>query len=170
MKPEDVDLSMMDAALELARQALVEDQLPVGCIITAGRNILGLGRRSASTHFRLDHAEMMALREALPADQAKSFSTAAVTVYTTLEPCIMCYGAILHARLPRIVFALEDPYGGATSVSLGNIPRHLMTPLPTVVGGVRRTEARRLFAQYFRSTKNPFWVSHPDNPLCLLCR
>lgn len=163
------DRPLMALAVSLGRQALLEDELPVGCVIARGHDILGVGRRAKDYHYRLDHAEIVAMRQALPCTPSHDFLVTGLTLYTTLEPCIMCFGAILHAKIPRVIYALADPFGGATEISIGRVPRHVDSR-PQVVGGLMRYEARQLFAEFFRTTKNQFWRLHQDNPLCQLCR
>jgi len=165
------DERFMHVALVLAREAAGQDQLPVGAIIvSADGSIAGSGRKRPESHWRLDHAEMVALREAVPSGAAVQGDerVRGMTVYTTLEPCLMCFGAILNARLDRIVYALEDPYGGGTRLSREHMPPRHREVFPAITAGVLRDEAAAVFREFFRTTKSRFW-SNPDNPLVRVC-
>lgn len=156
----------MRLAMEQAEHALREDELPVGAVVAKAGEILGIGRRSANGNTRLDHGEMMALREAFDRDHRAADE---MTIYTTLEPCAMCFGAILNGRVRRVVYALEDPYGGATKFRLEHMPPRHREKFPEIVGGVLREEARDLFRTFFQTTGKDFWRDHTDNPLVQLC-
>lgn len=159
------DSMYMHIALELSRAALAEDQLPVGCVIVRHDGILAQARKLPDGHHILDHAEMLAIRQAF---KPQEWDMAGVTLYTTLEPCLMCWGTILTSRIPRVVFALEDPYGGASCVEGACVKRH-RDRRPEVYGGLGRGRALRQFRQYFDTTANPYWSSHRDNPLVKVC-
>jgi tRNA(adenine34) deaminase len=160
------DTHYMQRAIALAEQALQEGDLPVGAIVVYNNEIIGSGRRAPHQDTRLDHAEMVALREA-SAHFGMNLPRG-VTVYTTLEPCMKCAGAMLNAKVERVVYALEDPYGGACNffnqVS-AQLPVRHRDDVMTSSGGVLREEVRNLFAQFFSTTTNEFWTSHPENPL-----
>lgn len=160
------DIKFMRLAIEEARLALQEDELPVGAIVILNNEIRGRGRRTASGNRRLDHGEMRALREALSKDHKLADK---MTIYTTLEPCVMCFGAILNSRIKRVVFALEDPYGGATHFKPNHMPERHQVRFPKIIKGTLREEVRELFREFFRTTKNDFWSSHPENPLVKIC-
>lgn len=154
----------MDLALQEGLLALRDDRLPVGCVIVEDGKVIAKGRRSEGDHATLDHAEMLALRSVV---QPPRRSARGLTLYTTLEPCVMCFGAIIHNRVARVVYALEDPYGGAARVDVTHISRH-GEGLPIIEGGCGRDSAIPLFRQFFASTKDPFWSTHPENELCRL--
>ena len=145
----DVDESLMGLALAEAARAVEHDDVPVGAVLVGPD-----GRLLAAAHnereLRQDptaHAEVLALRAA--ADALGSWHLDGCTLYVTLEPCVMCAGALLNARLGRLVFGAADPKGGATS-TLYNVcadPR-LNHNLP-VTHGVLGTEAAALLAGFF---------------------
>ena len=145
----DVDESLMGLALAEAARAVEHDDVPVGAVVVGPD-----GRLLASAHnereLRRDptaHAEVLALRAA--ADALGSWHLDGCTLYVTLEPCVMCAGALLSARLGRLVFGAADPKGGATS-TLYNVcadPR-LNHNLP-VTHGVLATEAATLLTGFF---------------------
>ncbi|GLK73013.1 nucleoside deaminase [Ancylobacter dichloromethanicus] len=149
------DDRMMGEALAEAAAALQEGVFPVGAVLAKGTDILGRARKTmASNH--LSHAEMNLFHKVFMGDYR--FSRAdGLTLYTTLEPCVMCFGTLLHLPIVRLVFAMEDAYGGCASVTLnGAPPRHAARPV-AIAGGVRRDEARALFASFLDTTAEPFW-------------
>ena len=150
----------MRFAIEEAHAALSKGNLPSGAIVVLNDEIIGKGYRLS----KLDHAEMTALREAL----AKNKFAKAMTIYTTLEPCIMCFGAILHTSIGRAVYALEDPYGGATCLTSSVMPPRHKIKYPLITRGILREEVMILFKEFFLITKHPFWQSR-ENPLVKLC-
>jgi tRNA(adenine34) deaminase len=163
---KNFDTYWMRIALEQAALALHEDELPVGAAVVVGEMVIGVGRKFRGGQFRLDHAEMVALREVLT-DHEEGFE--GLTLYTTLEPCMQCFGAALNAKLGRIVYALVDPYGGATRIPRSTMPIRHREEFPDIVSGVLREESRQLLEQFFRTTKNRFWSTAVDNPLYQLC-
>jgi tRNA(adenine34) deaminase len=156
------DVTNMEMALSLAREALDAGEFPVGCVIAAGGQVVARGRRMNSMGEQvneIDHAEIVALRslpgaEALPTDVE-------VSLYSTLEPCLMCFGAILLSRVDRIVYAYEDVMGGGTRCD-----RSSLTPLYkdrriAVVGSVMRKESLALFQTFFSNPANDYWQGSP---------
>lgn len=158
----------MMMAIEEAKLSLSEDELPVGAIIAVDGKIYGKGRRMVHGNTRLEHAEIRTLREALALDKERKLD-GKMTIYTTLEPCMMCFGTILHSKIGRVVYALEDPYGGATHLKSEHLPLRHRTRLPEITGGVMRKEVKGLFRGYFKNTKNKFWITHRENPLVKVC-
>ncbi len=142
----------MALALEQARLAHARDEVPVGALLVVGEQVL------AATHNRVrergdarQHAEMLALDQALVAHGHGRLEGA--TLYCTLEPCFMCAGALSHARIARVVFALRDPKFGALA-SLGAVltdPRHNHRALLTE--GVGREASRSLLQSFFRTKR-----------------
>ncbi len=107
-----VDEKMMEAALALAAEAAAEGEVPVGCVIALGDCIVGRGRnRRETAKHALAHAELEAIDEACRT--LRGWRLWQCTLYVTLEPCPMCAGAILNARIPRVVYGAEDPKAGA---------------------------------------------------------
>jgi len=117
-----LDLSFMQRALELAREAERAGEVPVGAVIVKDNAIIGEGwNRPISGHDPSAHAEMIAMRAA--AQSLNNYRLLDTTLYVTLEPCAMCAGAMVHARLKRLVFAATDPKAGAAG-SIFNIVQH----------------------------------------------
>lgn len=152
----DRDETMMGFALDEARRALDAGHLPVGAVLASGERLLGRGRKAMGSN-HLDHAEMRVFREVFTGSYSYARSEA-ITLYTTLEPCIMCWGTLLHLPVQRLVYAMPDAYGGCASITLvGEPPRHAGRQRE-VRGNVRRDEARGLFRQFLDTTTEPFWV------------
>jgi tRNA(adenine34) deaminase len=152
------DHHLMDLALEQARQALAAGEFPVGCVVADDRRVLAsAGRRGSRgpAPSELDHAEIIALRrlDALAEPAARG----RLTLVTTLEPCLMCYGAILLAGIGRIVYAYEDVMGGGTGCPLDRLPPLYGQRAAEIRAGVRRTEALALFHAFFADPGNGYW-------------
>lgn len=142
----------MAAALEEAHQALAEGEFPVGCVMTAGGRIVARGRRqnsAGSACNEIDHAEVLTLRR-LVAEQP-GIDMGEVTVYSTLEPCLMCYATLLLSGVRSFVWAYEDVMGGGA-----NLPLYMLNTLYAqmrvhLVDRVLRPESLLLFQQFFRT-------------------
>ena len=151
----------MRLALEQARQTLVESEYPVGAIVVFQGEVIGQGRKM-STDFHMGHAEMQALSNALYGKRYRREDE--LTIYTTLEPCVMCFGTILNCPVTKVVYAMEDVYGGATNIPASSLPVRHLTKKPEIVSGVLREESRTLLKNFLNVTQDPFWLN-PDNPL-----
>jgi tRNA(adenine34) deaminase len=148
-----LDALGMQAALEMARQAEAEGEVPVGAVVLdVHGKILGRGyNRCISDHDPTAHAEIVALRDA--AARVGNYRLPGLALYVTLEPCVMCMGAMLHARLARVVFGAADPKTGACGSVLdvpavGQINHHT-----TVVGGVMAQECAAALRSFFRTRR-----------------
>jgi tRNA(adenine34) deaminase len=145
----DLDMHFMQRALELAREAARAGEVPVGAVIVKEGAIAGEGwNRPISTHDPSAHAEMIAMRNA--AQSLQNYRLLDTTLYVTLEPCAMCAGAMVHARVKRLVFAATDPRAGAAG-SIFNIAQHsALNHRLEVTSGVMAedcaSELRRFFA------------------------
>ncbi len=146
------DKAWMRLALQVAERALETDDVPVGAIAVANGKIIGRGwNRREADHDPTAHAEMIALREA--ALTIGSWRLDDVTLYCTLEPCAMCAGALVLARLPRLVYAAADPKTGAAG-SIMDIARHpRLNHQVRVEGGVLAAESAALLRGFFRKLR-----------------
>ena len=143
-----MDLTYMDEALALARQAAAEGEVPVGCVIVRGDRIVGRGRNRRETgKTALAHAEIEAINEACRA--LGGWRLWDCTLYVTLEPCPMCAGAILGARIPRVVYGASDKKYGAVG-SVCNLFSMEFNHHPTVEAGVRAEESAALMEEFFK--------------------
>lgn len=158
------DEYFMELTLIEAKKALSKGQLPVGSVIVRAGNVIALGHRDGDGNGRLNHAEMIVMTDAL----SKFSGGTEMTIYSSLEPCIMCFGMLVNVRVARIVFALEDPYGGAAHLSAEAMPLRNRMKFPLISKGIGREESKALFREYFGSTSDPFW-QNPSNPLVSLC-
>jgi tRNA(adenine34) deaminase len=148
----------MQQALALARQALDRGEFPVGCIMTYQGQVVAKGeRRGTRRHIpgELDHAEMIALRQL--ETQADPMDRSRITVYATLEPCLMCFGALLISGIGTIVFAYEDAMGGGTACDRRQLPPLYRDHGVQIVPGVGRKESLDLFKRYFSNPEMDYW-------------
>jgi tRNA(adenine34) deaminase len=144
-----VDEEFMDQALQQARTALAAGEVPVGAlVVTREGTVIGRGfNRPISSQDPTGHAEIMALREA--ARNAGNYRLTGMTLYCTLEPCVMCAGAIVHARIARLVFGALDPKAGAAGSIYNVVADPRLNHQPEVVPGVRESECRQLLQEFF---------------------
>ena len=154
MSPTALDLSAMRRALVLADAAAAEDDVPVGAVVVdASGTIRGEGRNlREATHDPTAHAEVVALRRA--AEALGTWHLAECTLVVTLEPCIMCAGAVLQARVPRVVFGAWDAKAGAAG-SMYDVLRDRRLPHRVeVVGGVAEGEASTRLQAFFDARRD----------------
>ena len=143
----------MRLALDQARQAWAQGEVPVGAVVfNAERECIGQGyNRTITDSDPTAHAEIVALRHA--AASSGNYRLPGATVYVTLEPCAMCLGAMLHARIARVVYGAPDPKTGACGgvIDLAAEPR--LNHHTQVTGGVLAGECGDLLRQFFRSRR-----------------
>ena len=143
----------MRAALALAHAAAADGEVPVGCVIADGAGrIIGRGRnRRERTHRADAHAEMEAIAEACRA--CGTWRLDGCTLYVTLEPCPMCAGAIVNARIPRVYYGARDEAMGACGGVL-NLFMERFPFRPALVGGILKDECRAVLADFFRTLRS----------------
>ena len=145
------ELQFMDEALELAKQAAAEGEVPVGCVIVRGGQIVGRGRNRRETEkTALGHAEIEAIAQACEA--LGGWRLWDCTLYVTLEPCPMCAGAIVNARIPRVVYGAADSKSGACG-SVCDLFSMAFNHKPEVTSGVREQEAAALLQEFFQNLR-----------------
>ncbi|MGB5745704.1 MAG: nucleoside deaminase [Desulfobacterales bacterium] len=148
----------MKKALDQAEHALAEGEFPVGCVMVYQDKILVNGSRKGTigdNRNEIDHAEMMALRSLIEIED--TIDPGKITAFCTMEPCLMCYGALILAGVGEIVFAYEDVMGGGTGCELSRLkPLYKNSPV-TVVPGVMRAESLKIFKTYFSNPANSYW-------------
>lgn len=155
LPPRETDLAAMARARELAAEAAAHGDIPVGAVVTdVSGAILGEGRNLRElTHDPLAHAEVVALRAA--AEALGSWNLEHCTLVVTLEPCLMCAGAISQARVGRVVFGAWDDKAGAAG-SLYDVLRDRRLPHRSeVIGGVEAEEAAALLRAFFLARRDP---------------
>lgn len=151
--PPASDVDFMREALALARAAALRDEVPVGAVLVREGQIIGSGyNRPIETHDPSAHAEIVALRAAGLAQ--RDYRLAGTTLYVTLEPCIMCASALVHARVARVVFGTWDPKAGAAGsiADIFSIPQ--LNHRVDVFGGVLAEECATLLADFFRARRS----------------
>ena len=145
------DLYFMDQALELAKEAAAEGEVPVGCVIVRNGEIVGRGRnRRETAKTALGHAEIEAIAEAN--HNLGGWRLWECTLYVTLEPCPMCAGAIVNARIPRVVYGASDSKCGACG-SVCDLFNMDFNHHPTVEKGIREEEAAALMTEFFQNLR-----------------
>ena len=141
------DLQFMDAALELAKEAAADGEVPVGCVIVRNGQIVGRGRNRRETgKTALGHAEIEAIAETC--QNLGGWRLWDCTLYVTLEPCPMCAGAIINARIPRVVFGASDAKCGACG-SVCDLFQMDFNHHPQVELGIREEESSALLSEFF---------------------
>jgi tRNA(adenine34) deaminase len=142
----------MRMALREAERALEHDDVPIGAVVVREGEVVGTGHNERE--LRQDptaHAEMMALRESARA--AGSWRVLDTVIYVTLEPCAMCAGAIVLARVPRVVFGAADPKAGACGSVLDVLGEPRLNHRPTVGGGLLGEECSGLLSAFFAARR-----------------
>jgi tRNA(adenine34) deaminase len=142
------DEGFMREALQLARQAQHSGEVPVGAIVVRDGQVVGRGyNQPILSHDPTAHAEVVALRDA--AKRLANYRLGGCELYVTLEPCAMCVGAILHARLARIVYGAGDPKTGACGSVTNLLADASLNHHTTAVSGVLADEAAELLRAFF---------------------
>lgn len=145
----DANERWMRLALEEADAAALKGEVPIGCVIVLGDQVIGRGHNlRETTNDPTTHAEVVAIRDA--ASALRSWRLEDTTLYVTLEPCVMCAGAIVNARIPRVVYGADDPKAGAcrTLFSIGQDARlnHRFELTPDVLATDSAERLRAFFA------------------------
>ena len=149
----------MEKALVEAEQAYSRGEFPVGCVIVHNDRIIATGaRKGTAADSRIsetDHAEIMALKQL--EELSPSVDHSQMVIYSTMEPCLMCLGAILISGIRHIVFAYEDVMGGGTRCDLSRLPDLYSSQKVTLIRNVLRNRSLHLFKRYFADQKNVYW-------------
>lgn len=156
--PLSFDTSMTDdefmaQALELAREAQAAGEVPVGAVVVQEGTVVGRGyNRPISSNDPSAHAEMVALRDA--AARLGNYRLAGCDLFVTLEPCVMCAGAIMHARIGRLIFGARDPKTGACGSVIDLFAEDRLNHHTRVIGNVRSDDARDLLQAFFGARRS----------------
>ena len=146
------DEVFMQAALDLARQAASLDEVPVGAVIVVGGEIVGRGfNQPISRSDPTAHAEIMALRDA--ARRLGNYRLPDSTLYVTLEPCVMCSGAIMHARVARVVYGARDPKTGAAGSVVDLYAETRLNHHAEIEGGVLAEQSAAMLSSFFAARR-----------------
>lgn len=151
------DFFFMDEALAEARLALKNGEFPVGCVVTHGNRVVARGARHRSNGDvvnEIDHAEIRALHHL--SRSKEGIDPTQLALYCTLEPCLMCFSAILLAGIPRVVYAYEDVMGGGTGIDRTGLSPLYRDATMSLTAGVRRAESLGLFQRFFMNPENGY--------------
>lgn len=148
MSVDKLDESFMRAALDLAQQAWNAGEVPVGAIVVRDGEIIGRGfNQPISGHDPSAHAEIRALRDA--ASRVGNYRLTGCSLYVTLEPCVMCAGAIMHARIARVIYGARDPKTGAHGSIVDLFADKRLNHHAEVINGVLAEECGGMLSRFF---------------------
>ncbi len=152
MKQAELDRQFMEQALEQAGLAALAGEVPVGAVIVRNGEVISKGfNQPITNHDPSAHAEILALRDA--ALSAENYRLPGTTLYVTLEPCIMCAGAMLHARVDRIVYGATDPKTGAAGSVLDVFSSKQINHQTVIEGGMMAQECGQLLRDFFKERR-----------------
>ncbi|MFZ9993896.1 MAG: tRNA adenosine(34) deaminase TadA [Steroidobacteraceae bacterium] len=150
--PPRTDIDFMHLALAQARAAADSGEVPVGAVIVKSGEVIASGaNRPIAQHDPTAHAEILALRRA--GEALSDYRLLDTTLYVTLEPCIMCASAIIHARVQRVVFGAWDPKAGAAGSVMNVFTTPQLNHRVDVFGGVLIEECANLLSEFFRARR-----------------
>jgi tRNA(adenine34) deaminase len=147
----------MTKALQQAEAALAAGEFPVGCVMVHENRIIATGARVGTTGDctnEVDHAEMIALRRLINLEADINFSE--VTLFSTLEPCLMCFGALMISNIGKIVFAYEDAMGGGTRCDFTRLPPLYKEKQISVIPNILRQKSLQLLKAFFSNPENNY--------------
>jgi len=152
MSQAEIDHQFMQQAIEQAKLAALVGEVPVGAVVVREGKVISLGfNKPISTHDPSAHAEMLALRAAAQIEE--NYRLPGCTLYVTLEPCAMCSGAILHARVDRVVYGAADPKTGAAGSVLDIFSSKQINHQTSIEGGVMAEECGQLLRNFFKERR-----------------
>lgn len=149
----DLDIHFVRLALVQAERARELDEVPIGCVVVdpAGEVIASGGNRTITQIDPTAHAEILALRSA--AEAIGNYRLTGCTLYTTIEPCVMCAGALVNARIARLVFGARDERFGAVETRFRLCDSDALNHRMEIVSGVLADECRSLMQEFFRERR-----------------
>jgi tRNA(adenine34) deaminase len=152
MSQAELDRQFMQQAIEQAQLAALAGEVPVGAVLVRDGQVLSKAFNQPITHHDPSaHAEMLALRQAALAEQ--NYRLPGTTLYVTLEPCTMCAGAMMHARVERVVYGAADPKTGAAGSVLDVFSAKQINHQTSVEGGVMGEECGQLLRDFFKERR-----------------
>ena len=152
MTPEARDAAYMRRALELARHAEEAGEVPVGALVVLNGEIVGEGwNQPIVAHDPTAHAEIVALRAA--AERVRNYRLSDAVLYVTLEPCAMCAGAMVHARIARVVYGAADPKSGAAGSVFNLLESSALNHRAQVTRGVLAEECGEMLRKFFEARR-----------------
>lgn len=152
MTQAELDQQYMRMAIEQAQLAAQSGEVPVGAVLVKDGQVISKAfNKPIANHDPSAHAEMLALREAALAEE--NYRIAGSTLYVTLEPCAMCSGAMLHARIDRVVYGASDPKTGAAGSVLDIFASKQINHQTSVEGGIMSEECGQLLRDFFKGRR-----------------
>ena len=150
---EQTDIRWMEYALALAERGAEEGEVPVGAVVVKDGEAIGEGwNRPIASHDPTAHAEIVAMRQA--AQRLGNYRLTCTTLYVTLEPCLMCAGAMVHARVKRLVFGAYDPKRGALNSTAHVFDAQGLNHRIEVAGGVLQQACAECLQAFFRTRRS----------------
>ena len=148
----ELDIRWMRRALDLARHAEQAGEVPVGAVVVLNDEVIGEGwNQPIVSHDPTAHADMVAMRAA--AARIKNYRLTGATLYVTLEPCAMCAGAMVHARIARVVYGAADPKAGAAGSVFNLLESAALNHQAQVTGGVLAEECGAVLRKFFEARR-----------------
>ena len=149
----DIDAKFMMHALQEARKSKEMNEVPVGAIVVMNDEIISQSHNQPiSQNDPTSHAEVNAIRKA--SENLGNYRLTGATLYVTLEPCAMCYGAIIHARISRLVFGAYDPKTGVCGSSIKLHEQACFNHAPEIIGGVLEEDCSLILKDFFKEKRN----------------
>ena len=145
-------IKYMKEALKEAKKAELIDEVPIGCVIVKNDKIIARGHNQRETkQSPIGHAEIVAINKA--AKKLNSWRLEGCDIYVTLEPCIMCSGAIIQSRINKVYYGASDPKGGALGSSINVLEASNINHHPEVISGVLKEECSSIITNYFKAKR-----------------
>ena len=147
------DQSFMRAALEQAQEAGRRGEVPVGAVVVLSESVVGVGfNQPIAARDPTAHAEIVALRDA--AQRLGNYRLTGATLFVTIEPCQMCVGAMIHARIARVVYGTSEPKAGAIESAMHAHEHPSLNHRMAANGGVLEEECRRIMQAFFKNRRS----------------
>ena len=145
-------IKYMKEALKEAKKAELIDEVPIGCVIIKNDKIIARGHNQRETkQSPIGHAEIIAINKA--SKKLKSWRLEGCDIYVTLEPCIMCSGAIIQSRIKKVYYGASDLKGGALGSSINVLEANNINHHPKVVSGILKEECSSIITNYFKAKR-----------------
>ena len=149
---EDVDVAFMREALAQAALAEAAGEVPIGAVVVADGEVIGRGfNRPIGSMDPTAHAEILALREAARA--MSNYRLTGVRLYVTVEPCVMCVGAIVHARVGTLIYGVSEPKAGAVTSAIAALNHPALNHRVDVIPGILADECREVLQRFFQARR-----------------
>ena len=146
------EIKYMKEALKEAKKAELIDEVPIGCVIVKDDKIIARGHNQRETNQSpIGHAEIIAINKA--SKKLKSWRLEGCDIYVTLEPCIMCSGAIIQSRISKVYYGAFDSKGGALGSSINVLEAKNINHHPKVISGVMQEECSKIITNYFKAKR-----------------